>query len=148
MWLCSVARSCAPQDDVNEDYVCTQTISSGINRPPHLRPSRIYPELREYETDFTYSAYIFLQSKKLRRHNEAAIDLSNANSARGHKDIRRSTGHIAVITCYSDQQGSKSRQNPCQVKPTENIDNLSASRRRLWVRTTVSTVWSAAINIS
>ena len=28
---------------------------------------------------------------------------------------------------YSDQQGSKSRQNPCQVQPTENIGNLSRS---------------------
>ena len=31
-----------------------------------------------------------------------------------------------VTIRYSDQQGSKSRQNPCQVKPTaENIGNLS-----------------------
>ena len=49
-----------------------------------------------------------------------------------------------VTNLYSDQQGSKSRQNPCQVQPTENIGNLPASRRCLWVRTTVSTVWSAA----
>ena len=46
-------------------------------------------------------------------------------------------------TRYSEQQGSKSQQNPCQVQPTDNIGNLSASRRCLWVRTTVS-VWSAA----
>ena len=45
VWLCSVVRSCATQDDVNKDYVCTPTKSRGINRPPHLRPSRIYPEL-------------------------------------------------------------------------------------------------------
>ena len=41
-------------------------------------------------------------------------------------------------TRYSDQQESKSRQNPRQVQPTENIGNLSASRRYIWVRTTVS----------
>ena len=35
---------------------------------------------------------------------------------------------------YSDQQGSESRQNPCQVQPPNNIGNLSASRRCLWVR--------------
>ena len=28
----------------------------------------------------------------------------------GHKEVRRSTGHIMVTTRYSDQQGSKSRQ--------------------------------------
>ena len=49
-----------------------------------------------------------------------------------------------ATTRYSDQQGSKSRQNPCQVQSPESIGNLSASRRCLWVRTTVSTVivWS------
>ena len=41
----------------------------------------------------------------------AILDLSNANPACGHKEVRRSTGgHIVVITRYSDQQGSKSRQ--------------------------------------
>ena len=34
-----------------------------------------------------------------------------------------------VIARYLNQQGSKSRQNPCQVQPTENIGNVSASRR-------------------
>ena len=34
----------------------------------------------------------------------------NANPACGHKEVRRSTGHIMVTTRYSDQQGSKSRQ--------------------------------------
>ena len=33
-----------------------------------------------------------------------------ANPVRGHKEVPRSTGHIMVITRYSDQQGSKSRQ--------------------------------------
>ena len=45
------------------------------------------------------------------------------------KEVRRSTGHIMVTTRYTDQQGSKSRQNPRQVQPTEIIGNLSASRR-------------------
>ena len=35
MWLCSVIRSCATQDDVNKDNVCKPTVSPGINRPPH-----------------------------------------------------------------------------------------------------------------
>ena len=51
-----------------------------------------------------------LQLKKRGRHNKSAIDLSNANPACGHKEVRRSTGHIMVTTRYSDQQGSKSRQ--------------------------------------
>ena len=34
----------------------------------------------------------------------------NANPACGHKEVRRSTGHIMVTTRYSDQQGSKWRQ--------------------------------------
>ena len=79
-----------------------------------------------------------MQLKKQRRHNESAIDLSNANPARGHKEVRRSTGRIVVTTRYSNQQGSKSRLNSCQVQPTESMGNLSASRRCLWVRTTVS----------
>ena len=85
-----------------------------------------------------FGVLLSLQLKKLRRH---------IKSARGHKDVRRSAGHIMATTrYYSDQQGSKSRQNPCQVQRTENIGNLTASRRCVWVRTTVvSTVWSAAI---
>ena len=37
--------------------------------------------------------------------NKSAIDLLNANPACGHKEVRRSTGHIMVTTrhCYSDQ---------------------------------------------
>ena len=50
-----------------------------------------------------------------------------------------SAGHIMVTTLYSNHQGSKSRQNPCRVQPTENIGNLLASR----LCPTVSTVWSA-----
>ena len=48
-----------------------------------------------------------------------------------------------ATTSYSNQRESKLRQNPCQVRPPENIRNLSASRRYLWVRTTVSIVWRA-----
>ena len=33
--LLPVALSCATRDDANKDNVCTPTISSGINRPPH-----------------------------------------------------------------------------------------------------------------
>ena len=54
---------------------------------------------------------LYLQLNKLRGHNKSAIDLSNANPACVHKEVRRSTGHIIVTTRYSDQQGSKSRQN-------------------------------------
>ena len=39
VWLCLVVRSCATQDDVNKDYVCTLTTSLEINRPPH--PDRL-----------------------------------------------------------------------------------------------------------
>ena len=48
VWLCSVVRSCATHDDVNRDYACALTTSMETNRPPHLRPSRISPELRDY----------------------------------------------------------------------------------------------------
>ena len=65
--------------------------------------------------------------------NESAIDLSNTNPDRGHKEVRRSTGHIMVTTRYSNQHGSKSRQNPCQVQPPKDIGNISAPRLYLWV---------------
>ena len=41
-----------------------------------------------------------LQLKKLRRHNESVIDLSNANLASGQKEVPRSKGHIMVTTRY------------------------------------------------
>ena len=53
-------------------------------------------------------------------------------------------GQLITSTRYSNQQGFKSRQNPCQVQLTENVGNLSTSRRYFWVRITVFTVWSAA----
>ena len=55
VWFSSVARSCATWDDGNKDNVWTPTASAGINRPPHLRPSRIYSECRAYETRNTLS---------------------------------------------------------------------------------------------
>ena len=33
VWLSSVARSCATQDDVHKDYVCTLTTSPGYKSP-------------------------------------------------------------------------------------------------------------------
>ena len=36
-----------------------------------------------------------------------------ANPLHGHKEVPRSTGHNLLTTRYSDQQGSKSRQNVC-----------------------------------
>ena len=53
--------------------------------------------------------------------------------------------YIMVTTRYSNQQGSKSLQNPCQIQPTENIGNISASRICLWVRATVSTAVSGVL---
>ncbi|CAM9918724.1 unnamed protein product [Ascophyllum nodosum] len=61
--------------------------------------------------------------------NTSVIHLSNANPARGHKEVRRSTGHIMVTARYSNQLGSKLRQNTCQVQSPENTGNLSASTR-------------------
>ena len=52
-----------------------------------------------------------VQLKKLLRHNKSAIDLSNADPGCGRKKLPRSTGPIVMITRYSGQQGSKSRQN-------------------------------------
>ena len=46
-----------------------------------------------YSWIHTYSI-LFLQLKKLRRHNKSAIDLSNGNPGRGHQELRQSTGHI------------------------------------------------------
>ena len=43
------------------------------------------------------------------------VDLSNANPAYGHKEVRRSTDHIMAATRYSDQQGFKSRQKVMRI---------------------------------
>ena len=48
-------------------------------------------------TIHTFSV-LALQVKKLRVHNESAMDLLNINPARGHKEVRRLTGHIMVTT--------------------------------------------------
>ena len=58
-----------------------------------------------------------LQLKKLRRHNESAIDLSNANPARGHKEVRKVNGSHHGDNPLLEPQESKSRQNLCQVQP-------------------------------
>ena len=43
-------------------------------------------------------------------HSGGDIDLSNANPARGQREVRRSTGHIIMVTTrYSDQQRSRTR---------------------------------------
>ena len=54
-----------------------------------------------------------------------------ANPVSGPKEVRRSTVHIVVTARHSNLQGSKPRQNPCQVRPPENIGSLSASTRCL-----------------
>ena len=52
-----------------------------------------------------------------------------ANPVRGHKEVPRSTGHIMVTTRYSDQQGSKSRQEACDSTSngTDQYQNGSSS---------------------
>ena len=87
-----------------------------------------------------------LQLKKLRWHNQSAIDISNDNPARGHKQVRRSRGYIMVTTRYSNQQGSKSRQNFCQAQPTEDVIHLSPPRRCMWVRTILVSMVCRALN--
>ena len=62
-------------------------------------------------------------------HRTISLD---ANPARGYKKVPRSTGHIMVTAPATQTNGrSKSRQKTCQVQPTENIRNCSASRRCL-----------------
>ena len=73
-----------------------------------------------------------LQLKKLRWHNQSAIDLSNANPLRGHKEVPRSTDHIMVLgdSPLLRPIGIQIATKPLQkVHPTENIGNLSASKR-------------------
>ena len=50
-----------------------------------------------------------------------------ASPVRGHEQVRRSTDHFMLTTRYSNQQGSKLRQNSSQVQLPENIWNLSTS---------------------
>ena len=52
------------------------------------------------------------------------MDLSNAIPACGYKEVQRKvSSHITVITRYSNQQGSKSRLDPCQAPPTESFNH-------------------------
>ena len=50
MWLCSVVRSWATQDNVNRDYVCTLTTSPGMNRPLHPDHHSHAPSSKGHET--------------------------------------------------------------------------------------------------
>ena len=72
------------------------------------------------------------------------MDLSNVNPslARGHKEVRRSTGHIMVTTRYTNQRVCIQIESKSLSCPTpENIENLSsASRRCLFGHEPVSTV--------
>ena len=45
-----MVRSCATQDAVNKDNVCTPTISAGINRAPHPDHLAYTLELRDHGT--------------------------------------------------------------------------------------------------
>ena len=62
------------------------------------------------------------------------------------QEVRRSTGHIMVTTRYSDQQGSKSRQNPCLARSNQPRTSETCRRQDdvFGVLATVSTVWIAA----
>ena len=55
---------------------------------------------------------------------KSAMDQSNAYLARGHKGVRRSTGHIMVPARYSNQQGYKSRH--C-TKDQKNVGTIAAT---------------------
>ena len=77
------------------------------NKMPFPLSHQIGPRMLLFIHTFSV---LSLQLKKLRGHNELAIDLLNAHPACGHKEVRRSTGHIMVTVRYSDQQGSQSRQ--------------------------------------
>ena len=124
------------------------------NKPPApSEPSCVCPKLRGHPTSaavmlmlliYTYNV-LSLELKKPLRHNKSAIDQSDVNPARGQKEGRRSTNHTTLTTRNSNQQGSQSRQNPCQVQPLETIKNVSASRRHFGYELhTVSNVWSVA----
>ena len=60
--------------------------------------------------DDSHIQRIVLATEETTVTQQSAIDLSDANPARGHEEVPRSTGHIVVTARYSDQQGSKSRQ--------------------------------------
>ena len=51
-----------------------------------------------------------LATKETMVTEQVSLGMSKANPARGHKGVRRSTGHIMMTTRYSNQKLSKSRQ--------------------------------------
>ena len=53
---------------------------------------------------------IVLATVETGRHNKSVIYLSNANPARGHKEVRTSTGAIMVTARYSNQQDPNRRR--------------------------------------
>ena len=107
-------------------------------------PSYIYYRVVVVDDDSRIQLVV-LVTEETRVTQHVRLRPINATPDRGHIEVPRSTDHVVETTArYSNQQGFTSRQNPCQPQPTENIGNLSASRRCLWERTTVSTVWSAA----
>ena len=88
-----------------------------------------------------------LQLMELRRHNKSEISLSNANPARGHKEVPRSTGHHGDNTLLKPtgiQSATRSLPGPTIREHRKLITGLR--RRCLSVRTIVSTVRSAASN--
>ena len=127
-----------------------QTISH-IPRVPRLRstqqcrPSE-HPPVRGAGSH-TFNV-LSLQLIKLRRHNKSEIGLSNANPARGHKEVPRSTGHHGDNTLFKQtriQSATRSLRGPII---REYWKLITALRRDLWVRTTVSTVVQSAASIS
>ena len=99
----------------------------GKNRTHDFRTSRCAAYLLDHSGDERVHIYLPIGPQP-----NPVID-AVAIPVRDHKEVRRSTGHIMATTRYSNQLGSPSRENPCQVQPTEDIGNLSASRRCLWV---------------
>ena len=65
---------------------------------------------------------IVLATEETTMTQQVSLVLSCANPACGHKEVLRLTGHIMVTTRYSDQRGSKSRQNLCRL-PSIYINN-------------------------
>ena len=92
-----------------------------------LKKNQTTPRPSEHYLIHTFSV-LSLQLKKLRGHNEAAIDLSNANPARGQKVNGSHHGDIPLLKPIGMQIATKPLP---QVNPPDNIENLSASRRYL-----------------
>ena len=55
----------------------------------------------------------------MRSYNKSAIDLSNASPARGHEEVRRSTGHIMVTQTNRDPNRDKILARSSQPKTSE-----------------------------